>query len=129
MRRCAFGPTGPCGGMLASRIVPKADRNRRSAAMFSGTLFGGFVGHAFSSVTISHVSHDGSFFALSAAGFVWAATWTAMVHAAPYRHADDASRHSMRLGTTPWKLIFRAGPFVSLLIASVGYVTSGVAHR
>lgn len=121
MCRCAFGPCGPCGGTLAGKIVPKTGRSWRSTFMFSGTIFGGFVGHMFSGVVIPHVSHDGSYFTLSVFGFAWAIMWITMVRVMSYDQAEDGSSHSMKLSGTPWTLIFQSMPFVSLLVASCGY--------
>lgn len=118
--RCSFGPVGACGGTLAGKIIPKANRSLYSSLMFSGTLFGGFTGHMFSGVAIPLLSHDGSYIALSVVGFVWASAWVAMTWGAPYDRADDGSSHSMMLGTTPWARIFGTMPFIGLLFASLG---------
>lgn len=121
--RCAFSPCGSCGGTLAGKIVPKAGRSWRSTFMFSGTLFGGFVGHMFSGMVIPYVSHDGSYFMLSVFGFIWAVMWITMVKVMSYKQANDGSSHSMKLTRTPWPLIFQTMPFVSLLVASCGYMS------
>lgn len=119
--RCAFGPTGPCGGTLAGKVVKKSDKSLYSTFMFSGTLFGGFCGHMFSGTIIPYAKLDGSYFILSVVGFIWAAVWVTMLHVTPYKRAEDASDHSMNLSSTPWSLILGSTPFIGLLIACFGY--------
>lgn len=119
--RCAFGPTDPCGGSMAAKIIPKLHRSTYSTFMFTGTIFGRFIVHIYSGMTISYISVESSYFILSALGIVWIVVWTTMIHKMPYDHVQDASDHSLGLFTTPWAVIFKSMPFISLLIATLGY--------
>lgn len=119
--RCAFGPTGSCGGTLAGKIIPKTNRILYTAFMFSGTMFGGFFGHLYSATAIPNVSHDGSYLALSVIGFAWVAVWATMMHLTPYDSDLDSIPVYVSFISTSWTTIIRSMPFVSLLNASFGY--------
>jgi len=119
--RCAFGPTGSCGGTLAGKIIPKTNRILYTTFMFSGTMFGGFLGNLYSGIVIPDVSHDGSYFALSVIGFVWVAVWATMMHLTPYDSDLNNIPMSVTFISTSWTMIIRSMPFISLLNASFGY--------
>lgn len=118
--RCAFGPTGSCGGTLAGKIIPKTNRILYSTFMFSGTMFGGFFGHLYSGLVIPKVSHDGSYWTLSVVGFLWVAVWATMIHLTPYDSDLNGIPMSVSFISTAWTVILRSMPFVSLLNASFG---------
>jgi len=118
--RCAFGPTGSCGGTLAGKIIPKTNRILYSTFMFSGTMFGGFFGHLYSGLVIPNVSHDGSYWALSVVGFLWVAVWATMIHLTPYDSDLNSIPISVSFISTAWTVIIRSMPFISLLNASFG---------
>lgn len=118
--RFAFGPMDPCGSTMAAKIIAKPQRSTYSTFMFSGTIFGRFTVHIFSGLTISCISVESSYFILSALGIIWIIIWVIMMQIIPYELVSDASDHSLGLSTTPWAVIFKSMPFISLLIATLG---------
>ncbi|XP_050529200.1 uncharacterized protein LOC126898838 [Daktulosphaira vitifoliae] len=89
--------------------------------MFSGTIFGAFSGHLFSGVVIPITSHGLSYYILSTFALGWVIIWTIMQFKMPYIIIEDASIHSLRIFTTPWKIILKSKAYISLLIASLGF--------
>ncbi|XP_022182350.1 putative inorganic phosphate cotransporter [Myzus persicae] len=132
LQGCAFGPAGSCGGTLAGKIIPKTNIILYSTFMFSGTMFGGSFGHLFSGIAIPNISHEGSYLALSALGFIWVAVWATMIHLTPYASDVNNTPRSAAFISTAWTVIMRSMPFVSLLNASFGFgflynfITTGI---